>query len=240
MSFTYAIFYALKLKNQSMNVVRQDLDALNAKLKVQVSPEDYSSIVKATLEKYRKTAKVPGFRPGHIPMGMIQKMHGKAVLGDELNKLVNNALQSYISENKIQILGNPIPGKGDEVIGNFDKPENFEFTFDIGLTPEFEVPLNAKSKFDYVKIKIDNKLVDQQIEDLRRRYGKLGSADVIEERDMAMCQFVELNEDKSIKEGGILHTSTVSVEFLKDEKIKKSFIGKKVGDKVDCRSKNFV
>lgn len=240
MSATCAIFYAQKLKTKSMNVVRQDLDALNAKLKVQVAPEDYQNIVKATLEKYRKTAKIPGFRPGHVPMGMVQKMYGRSVLGEELNKLVNNALQSYIQENNISILGNPIPGEGDEVVGNFEKPENFEFTFDIGLAPAFDVPLSGKNKFDYVKIKIDDKLVDEQINDLRRRYGKLGSAEVIEEKDMALCQFVELNEDKSIKEGGIMHTSTVSVEFLKDEKMKKALIGKKVGGKMTADPRNLA
>jgi trigger factor len=227
--FTYAIF---ALKTNSMNVVRQDLDALNAKLKVQVSPEDYQFTVKHTLEKHRKTAKVPGFRPGMVPMGMIQKMHGRTVLAEELNRLVNDSLQKFISEKKIDILGNPIPAADTEVVGNFEKPENFEFTFDIGLAPTFEVPLNEKSKFDYVKIKIEDKLVNEQIEDLRRRYGKMTSANVVAEKDMILCQFVELEEDETIKAGGIMHSSTISAEFVKDAKVKKALVGMKTGEKM--------
>lgn len=215
-----------------MNVNRQDVDALNAKLKVQVEPADYSAKVKNALEKYRKTAKIPGFRPGHVPMSMIQKQYGRSVLAEELNKLVNDALYNYIGENKIDVLGNPIPSEKEEVVGSFENPENFEFTFDIGLAPTFEVPLNAKSKFDYVKIKVDAALVDQQIDDLRRRYGKMSSEEQIEERDLVLSQFVELNEDESIKEGGILHSSTISIEFVEDNATKKALLGKKVGEKL--------
>ena len=154
-----------------MNVIRQDVDAINAVLKVQVAPADYQDKVKSALDKYRKTAKIPGFRPGHVPMAMIQKQYGKAVLVDELNKLVQDALYKFIEQNKIEILGNPIPKEGMDVVGSFDKPDTFEFEYEIGLSPVIDVPLSSKSKYDYVKVKIDNKLVDKQIDDLRRRYG---------------------------------------------------------------------
>jgi trigger factor len=214
-----------------MNVIRQDVDALNAKLKVEVSPVDYQPKVKATLEKHRKTAKIPGFRPGNVPMGMIQKQYGRAVLAEELNKLVNDALYRFIGENKIDVLGNPIPSEKEEVKGDFNNPSEFEFTFDIGLAPKFEVPLSAKSKFDYLKIKVDSKLVDQQIDDLRRRYGKMTSEEKIEDRDLVLCQFVELNEDESIKEAGILHSSTISMEFIEDKATKQQLMGASKGDR---------
>src|SRR5690606_2529268 len=137
------------------------------------SPADYEGKVKETLNKYRKTAKIPGFRPGHVPMGLIEKQYGKTVLSEELNKSVNASLQGYISENKIEILGNPIPVEEDGFKGDFDKPAEFEFKYEIGLAPTFEVPLSGKNKFDYNKVKVDKKLIDQQINDLRRRYGKL-------------------------------------------------------------------
>jgi trigger factor len=215
-----------------MNVIRQDVDALNAVLKVQIAPEDYQTKVKTTLDKYRKTAKIPGFRPGHVPFGMIQKQYGKAVLAEELNKIVNDGLYKFIEENKIEILGNPIPKEGTEVQGSFDQPNTFEFEYEIGLTPSIDVPLSAKSKYDYVKVKIDNPLIDKQVDDLRRRYGKLISVDSIGEGDMILAQFVELKEDSSIKEGGILHSSTISMEFVKDAKVKAELVGKKKGDKV--------
>ena len=215
-----------------MNVIRQDVDALNAVLKITIAPEDYQKKVNAILDKHRKTAKIPGFRPGHVPMGMIQKQYGKAVLIEELNKVVNDTLSNYIRENKIEILGNPIPKEGVEVVGSFEKPEIFEFEYEIGLTPKIEVPLSSKSKYDYIKVKIDKDLVDKQIDDLRRRYGKLLSVDSIEDRDMILAQFVELKEDGSILEGGILHSSTISMEYVVDDKVKKELLGKVKNDKV--------
>ncbi len=215
-----------------MNVTRQDVDALNALLKVEIVPGDYQDKVKATLEKYRKTAKIPGFRPGHVPFGIVQKQYGKGVLADELNKIVNDGLYQFIAEQKIDILGNPIPKAGRDVEGNFEKPENFTFEFEIGLSPKFELPLSAKSKFDHVKVKIDDALISKQIEDLTRRYGKLISSDTVGEKDMILAQFVELNAEGEIKEGGILHSSTISMEFVKDAKAKKALEGKAIGDKV--------
>lgn len=216
-----------------MNVTRQDVDALNAKLTVEITPADYEKKVNDTLDNYRKSAKVPGFRPGHVPMGLVKKQYGKAVLSEELNKVVNQSLQEYITENKLDILGNPIPAEGENSFtGDFDNPENFEFYYDIALAPEIKVPLSGKNKFDYVKVKVDDELINKQIEDLQRRYGKLVSGDKVGEKDMVLAQFVELNDDESIKEGGILHTSTVSLEFVTDKKVKKSLIGKKIGDKL--------
>ncbi len=215
-----------------MNIIREDVDALNAVLKVKVSTEDYQSKVKNTLEKYRKTAKIPGFRPGHVPMALIQKQHGKAVLADELNKIVNDGLYKYIAENKLEILGNPIPKEGTDIVGSFDQPADFELEYVIGFSPAIEIPLSAKSKYDYVKVKIDDALMNKQVEDLRRRYGKLISADEVGATDMILAQFLELNEDESIKEGGILHSSTISMEFVSDQKVAKSIVGKKQGDNV--------
>jgi trigger factor len=215
-----------------MNVIRQDVDALNAVLKVEIAAADYQVKVKTTLEKYRKTAKIPGFRPGHVPMGMIQKQYGKAVLAEELNKIVNDTLYKFIEENKIEILGNPIPKEGNEVAGNFDQPDNFTFEYEIGLAPTFEIPLSNKSKYDYVKVKIDDTLLNKQVEDLRRRYGKLISVENVGEGDMILAQFVELNDAGEILEGGIMHSSTISMEFVEDKKVKKDLIGNGKGDKV--------
>ncbi len=215
-----------------MIVTREDVNATNAILKVQISPADYQPKLKATLEKHRKTIKMPGFRPGNVPMSLIEKQHGRSALAEVLNKLVNDSLYSFISENKIEVLGNPIPTENDHVKGDFSKPTDFEFHYEIGLTPEVNIQLSDKSKYEYVKVKVDDALVSKQIEDLRRRYGKLIGADVVSESDLVLAQFVELNNDESIKEGGILHSSTISVEFIEDAKVKKAIIGKKIGDKL--------
>ena len=141
-------------------------------------------------------------------------------------------MYKFIQENKIEILGNPIPKEGADVVGDFEKPSTFEFDYQIGLTPSIEIPISNKSKFDYVKVKIDKDLVEKQIEDLRRRYGKLISSDAVGEKDLILAQFVELNENGEIKEGGIMHSSTISMEFVEDKKTAKALTGAKVGEKV--------
>lgn len=215
-----------------MNVIREDVNAMSAILKVQIAPADYQSKVTNALEKYRKQAKVPGFRPGKVPMGMIQKQFGKALLAEELNKIVSDSLYNYVNENKLEILGNPIPKEGTDVKGDFNNPGDFEFEYEIGLTPEIKLTLSDKDKYEYVKVKIDDELVDKQIDDLRRRYGKLVASEIVGDKDMIMAQFVELDADGSIKPGGIMHSSTISMEFVEDEDAKKALTGAKVGDKV--------
>jgi trigger factor len=215
-----------------MNVIREDINAGTAVLKITVSQADYQTKVNSSLEKQRKNAKIPGFRSGKVPMGMIQKQYGKAVLADELNKVVNDALYKFISDEKLEILGNPIPKENFEVKGDFSNPSEFEFAYEIGLTPKIELKLSNKDKFDFVKVKVDETLIDKQVDDLRRRYGKLVASETVGEKDLIMAQFVELNEDETIKESGILHSSTISVEFIEDAKTKAAILGKKTGDKL--------
>lgn len=215
-----------------MNVIRQEINAQTALLTVQVTASDYQGKVNSSLEKYRKQAKIPGFRPGKVPMGLIQKQYGKGVLAEEMNKIVSEALYKYVEENKLEILGNPIPKEDTEVKGDFNNPSDFEFTYEIGYSPAINLDLKGKKKFDYVKVKIDATLIDKQINDLRRRYGKLVSVDEVGETDMILGQFVELEEDGSIKAGGIMHSSTTSVEFIEDKTVKATIVGKKIGDKV--------
>jgi trigger factor len=212
-----------------MNILREDVDALNAVLKVQISPEDYQSKVKNELEKYRKSAKVPGFRPGHVPVGLIQKQYGKSVLAETLNKLANDGLYNFITENKLEILGNPIPKEDATPIGDFDKPENFEFSFEIGFSPTFEIGITGK-KFEFPKVIIDDTLINKQIEDLQRRYGKLTSVETASGKDMILGKFEELTETGEVKEGGISHSTTISLEFLDKKEASNLLNGKKVNE----------
>jgi len=220
-----------------MNITRQEVDAQNAILKVNILPEDYQGKVKASLEKYRKTAKIPGFRPGHIPLALIQKQFGRSVLAEELNKLTNDALYKYILDEKLDILGNPIPKADEGMTGSFEQPENFEFSFEIGYSPAFELPINAKSKFDYATVKIDKDLINKQVEDLRRRYGKLVSSETVGDKDMVMGKFEEKEADGSVKSDGISHSTTISMEFLENKAGIKALKGKKVNDTIDLDPK---
>jgi len=213
-----------------MNVVQENVDKLSAILKVEIKSEDYQSKVKTTLEKYRKTAKIPGFRPGHVPFGMIQKQYGKSVLAEELNKISNDGLHQFIKEENLEILGNPIPLENETFKGDLDNPRDFEFSYEIGFSPKFDIPLSSKKSMDYFTVKVDDKLISKQIEDLRRRYGKLESTEEVGETDMVMGLFRELDENKEPKEGGVEHNSTISMEFLSDKKAIKLLKGKKVDD----------
>ncbi len=215
-----------------MGVTREDVSSNSAILRVKVTPADYEKKVATAIEKTRKQAKIPGFRPGHVPAALVKKQYGKSILADELNKVVNDFLNSFITENKIEILGNPIPFEKEEVKGDFNNPADFEFAFEIGITPEFKIDATLKETFNYVSVKVDDELINKQVDDLRRRYGKLVASEKIGDTDLVMAQFTELNDDKTVKEGGIVHSSTISMEFVEDKKAKKELTGKKVGDKV--------
>ena len=206
-----------------MNVVENKIDDLNTVLRITVESKDYSEKIEKTLKKYRKDAVMPGFRPGKTPMSLIKKKYHKSLLADELNKLVSQSLQGYIRENNINVLGEPLPKVDEQVEGDFNNPTNFTFTYELGIAPEFEVKLSKKNKYDYLKVNVDKTMLDKEIDNLARRYGKLVSADKIGEKDMVIGEFTQ-------KDGGISNNSTISLEFIEDKKIKKSFNGKKVGD----------
>lgn len=221
-----------------MIITREDVDAEIAVLKVKISPEDYKQKVNSSLEKYRKQAKLPGFRPGKIPFGMIQKQYGKSVLAEELNKVVNDGLYNFISEQKIEILGNPLPKNDSELVGDFNNPNEFEFEFEIGLSPKIDVNHIIKSNYEYVKLKVDNSILEKQIEDIKRRYGKLISTDIVGDKDLVLGQFIELNDDETVKNEGITNSTTISIEFVEDLSIKNELIGKKLGDVIIINPKN--
>ncbi|HLV42922.1 MAG TPA: trigger factor [Brumimicrobium sp.] len=216
-----------------MNITKENVDDLNALLKVTVEKSDYQENVEKALANYRKKATNPGFRKGKVPMSLIKKQYGRQVLGEELNRIVSEGLFKYVDEQEFEILGNPLPKNDVEVEGDFENPDTFVFTYEIGISPEVDVKLSGKNKYEYTKVKVDKKLIDKQLEDLTRRYGKLISGEKIGERDMVLGQFVELNDAGEILEGGIMNNSTISMEFVEDEKLKKELIGKKAGDKVE-------
>ncbi|WP_066756310.1 trigger factor [Crocinitomix algicola] len=205
-----------------MNVVEEKIDDLNAILRVQITPDDYAESVNKAMNTYRKQANIPGFRPGKIPLSLIKKKFGKSILAEELNSVVNKSLNDFIQSNNLNILGNPLPKYDEEVKGDFNNPENFEFVYEIGMAPEFEISLSKKNKFDYLKVEISDEMLDKEVENLARRYGSLVAGEEVGEKDMILGEFSQVD-------GDIKNTSTISVEFISDDKIKADFIGKKVG-----------
>lgn len=209
-----------------MNISKKQIDPLNAVVTVEVSKEDYSEKVDKILKDYRKNANIPGFRKGHVPIGMVRKQYGKAVLVDEVNKLIQNELQKFLTEEKLDVLGNPLPKNESEV--NWDA-DDFSFEFDLGLAPEFEVDLKKKAITQY-KVIADDKMLDNQVKTIRKQYGKLISKNEVEEGDEISGTFT--SDQKEIE-----HKTTVELDAVKGKKQLKALLGSKVGDMVRLKTK---
>lgn len=216
-----------------MNITKKDIDSLNAVLTVEISKDDYAANVEKVLANYRKNANIPGFRKGHIPMGMVKKQFGKAVLVEEVNKLLQDKLNTYLTEEKLDILGNPLPKNDAEI--NWDS-EDFSFEFELGLTPDFKVDLQKKATTSY-KVVADKKMLDNQVKTIRKQYGKLISKKVVAKEDEITGTFVseDLPADMVGKE--ISNKATFSTDVIKGKKQLDSLIGAKVGDVVTLKTK---
>lgn len=217
-----------------MNITKENIDDLNAVLSVHIVKADYEEKVNEVLLDYKKKANIKGFRPGKVPMGMIKKMYGLNVQVEEINKIVSEGINNYITEEKVDILGDPIPKMEDEEGIDFENKEDFTFTFELGITPEFEINLSSKNKLPYYEIKIDDKIRKDFLENYTKKFGDYSVGDLIEEEDLLKADIIELDENGEKAENGIqADSSTLSVSVIKDDKIKKSFIGKKIGDIID-------
>ena len=210
-----------------MNITKEQIDDLNAVVKVAITKEDYEDKVAKILKDYRKQANIPGFRKGQVPMGLIKKQYGRAVLVDEVNKLLQDNLNKYLTEEKLDVLGNPLPKQQDNF--NWDADE-LAFEFELGLAPEFEVPLKTKKAVTRYKIVADKKMVDEQVERLRKQYGKLISKSEVGKTDEVTGVFK--NEAEEID-----HKTTVELDKIKSKKAVENLKGKKVGDAIELSSK---
>ncbi|MCF1421601.1 trigger factor [Mangrovimonas futianensis] len=210
-----------------MNITRENIDELNAVVKVDIEKSDYSDKVEKILSDYRKTASVPGFRKGHVPMGMVKKQYGKAVLVDEVNKLLQDALNKYLTEEKLDVLGHPLPKPQDNL--DWDA-EQLSFEFELGLAPEFSVDLSPKKAITHYTIVADDKMIDEQVESIQKQYGKLVSQEEVS-KDSEVTG-VYSNEEK-----GIENRVTLTLDKFKGKATEKKFIGAKVGDVITLKTK---
>lgn len=210
-----------------MNITREQVDALNAIVKVAVAKEDYTEKVEKVLADYKKNASIPGFRKGAVPMSLIKKQYEKAVMADEVNKLLQESLNNYLVEEKLDILGNPLP----KVTEDFSwDAEELTFEFELGLAPDFKVDLSAKNSIIDYKIVADEALLDEQVERIQKQYGKLIPQEVVAEGNEVKGTFV--NEEK-----GINNTTVVTSDIFKDKKAANALVGKKIGDVVTFKTK---
>ena len=210
-----------------MNITKENIDALNAVVKIDITQDDYQNKVTEILKDYRKKANIPGFRKGNVPMSLVKKQYGKPVMIDEVNKLLQESLSTFLVEEKLDILGNPLP----KIQENFSwDAEAFSFEFEVGLAPEFEVNLQPKKAITHYKIIADKKMIDGQVANITERYGKIISQDKVAENSTLTGTFV--NEEKEIEK-----KSTFKLNTIKGKVNQKKFLGAGVGDVIVLKTK---
>ena len=199
-------------------------------LTVEVSESDYIESVTNVLKKYRKDAVVPGFRKGKTPISIIEKQYKTSIVVDEVNKMLQDNLYKHITDNKIRVLGSPLPKSSVEIdwVNNVD----FVFEYEIGLAPEFDVKISSKDKLTYYNIKADTRLVDGYCNDIAKRYGKMSNPNKSIDGDLVFCSINQLDVNGEVMINGISNEATVSMDVIEDKKVKKKFIGLKSGDQL--------
>ena len=221
-----------------MNITRENIDDLNAVLKVKIEKTDYETKVEEVLKDHRKKANIKGFRPGMVPIGLVKKMYGKAVLIDEINKIVTENIQKYLTDEKIEILGDPIPKADDQQKIDFDTQEDFTFSFELGLAPVIDLKLSKKIKINQYEIIIDEKMKSDYLDNYTRRYGELRKADHTEEKDVIKGKIEAIDKDGNvIPDGPSVEETSLGIDIIKEKKIKKQFIGKSQNDTIDFNLK---
>ena len=210
-----------------MNITRESIDKLNAVVKIEITKADYSEKVEKILTDFRKSANIPGFRKGQVPMGLVKKQHGKAILSDEVNKMLQESLGKYLTDEKLDVLGSPLPKFQDEM--DWDA-EDFSFEFEIGLSPEFDIKLKAKKALTKYTITADKKMIDDQLVNIQKQYGKLTPKTVIEKDDEVTGVFFNDSE-------GIESTATFTLDKLKGKSNLSAFTAAKVDDVLTLNTK---
>lgn len=213
-----------------MNITQEKIDDLNAVLNVEVKEADYREIVEGALKKHQKNAKMQGFRPGKVPFTLVRKMYEPSVKVDEINRLVSKELEKYIADNKIEIIGQPLPKENSGITYDFTNGVDFKFIYELGIAPSFEIALNKVELTQY-KINVDDVLVDKFVSDIAKRYGKMSAPEVASLEDMLYIDFSELAADGSLKEGGISKMSVLPLAEI-NKKVAEQFVGKKKDDEV--------
>lgn len=214
-----------------MNVSLQNIDKVSAELTVKLEKADYQAQVDKSLKSLRQKAQMPGFRKGMVPMSLVKKMYGKSVIAEEVNKVLQEAIYGYIRENKINILGEPLPNEEKQQAIDFDAMDAFEFVFDIALAPEFKAEVNAKDKVDYYTIEASEEMIENQVKMYTQRTGKYEQADAYREGDMLKGLLAQLDDEGNTKEAGIqVEGAVLMPSYMKNDEQKAIFADAKVND----------
>jgi trigger factor len=215
-----------------MNITQEKTGNLNAVVKIKIAPADYTAKVEKAIKDQAKKAQLPGFRKGMVPAAHIKRMYGKSILVEEINNLLNDTLSNYIAEQKLEILGQPLPKTDNEVEFKWDNTDEFEFDYELGLAPEFDVKLSSKDKFTQYVVKADAETLETRIKNIRRSYGKMSNPEVSAADDVLYADLTQVDKDGNAIEGGISNTATIRLDQIKDKKILKSLTGIKKDEAV--------
>ncbi len=216
-----------------MKVSLNRKDGVNGIIAIEIEKNDYQEKVNQSINHFRQQANMPGFRKGKVPKALIQKMYGKSIVADEVNKLVSQELFKYINENDLHILGDPLPSETSDKTYDFEKDETFEFVFDIALSPEFELTLDKRTKLTYYIVKSDDELVEKQVKAHQSNFGEHKKVEEpTQESDLIKGKLIEWVDGKAKEEGLTVENAILMPSYIKDEETKKSFIGVKKSDRV--------
>ncbi len=214
-----------------MKITRENREQGNVIIQLLIEPSDYEKNVADKLREYRQKASLPGFRPGKVPASLIQKRYAKPLLAEEVNELLTHNLTRYLEEEKLSILGDPLPAHDKQKPIDWEKDSQFEFFFEVAVAPAIHVDLAKTGSFRYLKIKVDDRMIDENIDSLCLRYGTNEETDAVGEKSTVRGDFVELDENGSEKEGGIVRKSVaIAVDLMRDETVRQEIAGKKAGD----------
>lgn len=210
-----------------MDITQEKVDDLNAIIKITIAPEDYSPRVEKALKDQAKKANLPGFRKGMVPVAHIKKMYGKSILVEEINNTLNETLSKHLTDNKVEILGQPLPVMDDSKEFKWDNTDVFEFKYELGLAPKVDIEISSKDKFTKYNVKADTETLEARIKNIRKSYGKMTNPEVAIEGDVLYADLVQLSPDGEIFEGGISSTGSIRLDLVTDKKILKSLVGLK-------------
>lgn len=214
-----------------MNISRENIYELNAVIKVIIEKKDYEKNVADKLKEYRRKAALPGFRPGYVPASIIQRRFGKAILAEEVNQLLSQNLANFIKTENLSILGEPLPNETDQKPIDWENDQDFEFIFDVGLSPHVEISLSKERIFPYYRIKVTEEMIDNRVENILNQMGSNAPVEEVGENSLVKGDFHQLDEEENeIPEGISPKGVLVSVEMIKDEAVKKDFVGRKNGE----------
>jgi len=216
-----------------MNIIKENIDELNAVLSIKLEKNDYEDKVSKVLKDYQKKAKIDGFRPGKVPFGLVNKMYRRQILIEEVNKLLSESISKYMVDEKLKILGEPLPHEEDKTPIDWDNDTEFEFKLDLGLAPEVNIKVSTQDKIPFYKIKVDEELLTKYINNYASRFGENVPVDLAEEKDLIKAEIKQLDVEGNLMDGGVgVDETSFLIDMIKDDEIKKQFIGVKQADSI--------